>query len=139
MFIFLLRLITGHRQYPHSNTGSTAEKSATTDISSLGKKKYLCVSAFRLKKTRYDWSEFYFVKIFYSVGDVRIGKQWNNKKYWLHDQYYNTTDRYEVQYKILSVVFIFKNIRDQSKKISNDQELIQSDPTSCPQNQKGNN
>ena len=27
----------------------------------------------------------------------------------------------------------------QSKKISNVQELIQSDPTSCPQNQKGNN
>ena len=26
-----------------------------------------------------------------------------------------------------------------SKTISNDQELIQSDPTSCPQNQKGNN
>ena len=28
---------------------------------------------------------------------------------------------------------------EQSKMISNDQELIQSDPTSCPQNQKGNN
>ena len=27
----------------------------------------------------------------------------------------------------------------QSKMISNDQELIQSDPTSCPENQKGNN
>ena len=27
----------------------------------------------------------------------------------------------------------------ESKKISNDQVLIQSDPTSCPQNQKGNN
>ena len=27
----------------------------------------------------------------------------------------------------------------QSKKISNDQELIQSDPISCPQSQKGNN
>ena len=27
----------------------------------------------------------------------------------------------------------------QCKKISNDQEPIQSDPTSCPQNQKGNN
>ena len=27
----------------------------------------------------------------------------------------------------------------ESKVISNDQELIQSDPTSCPQNQKGNN
>ena len=26
-----------------------------------------------------------------------------------------------------------------SKRISNDQELIQSNPTSCPQNQKGNN
>ena len=25
-----------------------------------------------------------------------------------------------------------------SKKIRNDHELIQSDPTSCPQNQKGN-
>ena len=25
----------------------------------------------------------------------------------------------------------------ESKKISNDQELIQSDPISCPQNQKG--
>ena len=30
-------------------------------------------------------------------------------------------------------------IRVKSKKISNDQELIQSDPISCPQNQKGNN
>ena len=29
--------------------------------------------------------------------------------------------------------------RAQNKKISNDQELIQSDPISCPQNQKGNN
>ena len=32
-----------------------------------------------------------------------------------------------------------QEVRLQSKKISNDQELIQSDPTSCPQNQKGNN
>ena len=31
------------------------------------------------------------------------------------------------------------NLGIQSKKISNDQKLIQSDPTSCPQNQKGNN
>ena len=29
--------------------------------------------------------------------------------------------------------------RIQSKKISNDQELIQSDPIACPQNLKGNN
>ena len=32
-----------------------------------------------------------------------------------------------------------KNWSMQSKRISNDQELIQSDPTSCRQNQKGNN
>ena len=38
------------------------------------------------------------------------------------------------------VVFISSNVfKSQSKKISNDQELIQSDPISCPQNQKGNN
>ena len=29
--------------------------------------------------------------------------------------------------------------KKKSKKISNDQELIQSDPISCPQNQTGNN
>ena len=29
--------------------------------------------------------------------------------------------------------------RKLSKKVSNDQEIIQSGPTSCPQNQKGNN
>ena len=29
--------------------------------------------------------------------------------------------------------------KSQSKKVSNDQELIQSDPISCPQNRKGNN
>ena len=36
---------------------------------------------------------------------------------------------------------IYKDVIDKqwSKKISNDQELIQSDPTPCPQNQKGNN
>ena len=31
------------------------------------------------------------------------------------------------------------DILQESTKISNDQEPIQSDPTSCPQNQKGNN
>ena len=34
---------------------------------------------------------------------------------------------------------LYYNSYMKSKKISNDQELIQSDPTSCPQNQKGNN
>ena len=32
-----------------------------------------------------------------------------------------------------------ENQQLKSKKISNDQELIQSDPISCPQSQKGNN
>ena len=30
-------------------------------------------------------------------------------------------------------------VNRKSKKVSNDQEPIQSDPRSCPQNQKGNN
>ena len=30
-------------------------------------------------------------------------------------------------------------VKQESKHNGNDQELIQSDPTSCPQNQKGNN
>ena len=34
---------------------------------------------------------------------------------------------------------LMENVDLESKKISNDQELIQSDPTSCPPNQKGNN
>ena len=38
-----------------------------------------------------------------------------------------------------SVIFHEQTQSNQSKKISNDQELIQSDPISCPQNQKGNN
>ena len=38
-------------------------------------------------------------------------------------------------------IFTFSRLNKmmKSKKISNDQELIQSYPTSCPQNQKGNN
>ena len=40
-------------------------------------------------------------------------------------------------YKIIMQTFLTQ--KWQSKKISNDQELIQSDPTSCPINQKGNN
>ena len=35
--------------------------------------------------------------------------------------------------------YVFMYWLSQSKMISNDQELIQSDPTSYPQNQKGNN
>ena len=36
--------------------------------------------------------------------------------------------------------YYFRGTRiGQNKKIINDQELIQSDPTSCPQNRKGNN
>ena len=37
------------------------------------------------------------------------------------------------------IVLAKKDASAPSKKISNDQELIQSDPISCPQNQKGNN
>ena len=41
--------------------------------------------------------------------------------------------------KYVTNTHAFKQGILKSKKISNDQELIQSDPTSRPQNQKGNN
>ena len=49
-------------------------------------------------------------------------------------------------FKISNNIVFFINVdlfpvifRKESRKISNDQELIQSDPISCPQNQKRNN
>ena len=44
-----------------------------------------------------------------------------------------------VSYWRKAVHIILVNCLGLSKMISNDQELIQSDLTSCPQNQKGNN
>ena len=38
-----------------------------------------------------------------------------------------------------SLIRVFDVPSMESEKKSNDQELIQSDPISCPQNQKGNN
>ena len=38
-----------------------------------------------------------------------------------------------------SDIRVYATNKLETKMISNDQELIQSDPTSCPQNQKGNN
>ena len=40
---------------------------------------------------------------------------------------------------VIYVEDLLVTVNWESKKISNDQELIQSDPTSCPENQKGNN
>ena len=52
-----------------------------------------------------------------------------------------------VSFMLLFTIIIFSRVDPRvrklstfaSEKISNDQELIQSDPISCPQNQKGNN
>ena len=49
-----------------------------------------------------------------------LGSSEKNNKNRLYDQYYNTTDRYEMHiHKILrvSVVFIFKKRRDQSRQV----------------------
>ena len=40
--------------------------------------------------------------------------------------------------QVPSIDFCYAGEGVESKKISNDQELIQSDPTPCPQNQKRN-
>ena len=44
-----------------------------------------------------------------------------------------------VTLSLLNVLVTIIQFVLESKMISNDQELIQSDPTSCHQNQKGNN
>ena len=54
------------------------------------------------------------------------------------DVYWNPQLYALLIFNYTSAIMLF-TIRVQSKKISNDQELIQSDPISCPQNQKGNN
>ena len=51
-------------------------------------------------------------------------------------------DDYYCDYKshyVCEKRYAISSNQSKSKKISNDQELIQSDPISCPQNQKGNN
>ena len=55
-----------------------------------------------------------------------------------------TVSKRQEKYRMLVIMYRIYATDDfayltQSKKISNDQELIKSDPTSCPQNQKGNN
>ena len=44
-----------------------------------------------------------------------------------------------VSFEADKFLFCYERGFIKSKKICNDQELIQSDPISCPQNQKGNN
>ena len=74
------------------------------------------------------------VPMIYLLNEVDISDQ----KF--HEQNENATFvRLLKMENILCFFVLSLMIYDQSKKISNDQELIQSDPSSCPQNQKGNN
>ena len=62
----------------------------------------------------------------------------NSKIEWrTHLSYHGLNDisLHSVGFELFKKVLLVRK----SKKISNDQELIQSDPISCPQNQKGNN
>ena len=53
----------------------------------------------------------------------------------------HVTEKDDDSCKMIPLVSVETNTDNlmQSKKVSNDQELLQSFPTSCPQNQKGNN
>ena len=55
----------------------------------------------------------------------------------LEKRYYQ--NKTQLRYNFGSVYIQWTWQKTQSKKISNDQELIQSDPNFCPQNQKRNN
>ena len=60
------------------------------------------------------------------IGKISI--HWTVDFLWLLD-----VNTFKTVFYVIMLLFF------QSKKISNNQELIQSDPISCPQNQKGNN
>ena len=46
---------------------------------------------------------------------------------------------FQLETRIFRLTTRIIQFETRSKKTSNDQELTQPDPTSCPQNQKGNN
>ena len=71
-----------------------------------------------------------------------LTQEWQALPSALIQQYVNTTANYGGYKNTMRPhSLLSKRCWDhqQSKKIRNDQELIQSDPISCPQNQKGNN
>ena len=69
---------------------------------------------------------------FYGHHTAQHQLQWRQMKI-------KTTKKKKKKKKKKTVPFKAMKAFIRSKKISNDQELIQLDPTSCPQNQKGNN
>ena len=72
---------------------------------------------------------------FYSyLNETQKNKNNNKKKKKTKTKKKNNNKQTGNSYNLIADHFHVK-----SKKISNDQELIQSDPTSCPQNKKGNN
>ena len=80
-------------------------------------RKYWLITQEAMAPSRYDWK----------IVDWDVKPQHNQKSYMSHYQ------------KVTFSVWQIETKWLQSKKINNDQELIQSDPTSCPQNHKGNN
>ena len=82
------------------------------------------------------WPNFFLMNVFIALkGTHFLFLNWKTRLQ--HVNYVRCNERPK------SEIFKYRNYRTNSvvvsKKISNDQELIQSDPTSCPQNQKGNN
>ena len=66
----------------------------------------------------------------HKIKTIRVESQWDSSF---------PADSHKASLNKVDEKAMIRNRYNRSKKISNDQELIQSDPTSCPQNQKGNN
>ena len=66
----------------------------------------------------------------HKIKTIRVESQWDSSF---------PADGHKASLNKVDENAMIRNRYNRSKKISNDQELIQSDPTSCPQNQKGNN
>ena len=59
--------------------------------------------------------------------------------FWRRKQTYNMILCTQQRLRLLHILISVWVATPQSKQINNDQELTQSDPISCPKNQKGNN
>ena len=66
----------------------------------------------------------------HKIKTIRVESQWDSSF---------PADGHKASLNKVDENAMIRNRYNRSKKISNNQELIQSDPTSCPQNQKGNN
>ena len=70
----------------------------------------------------------------HKIKTIRVESQWDSS--FPADGHRTSLNKDKTSLNKVDEKTMIRNRYNRSKKINNDQELIQSDPTSCPQNQK---